>query len=82
MCIQAGEPRFKFAADDKADFLNLFNWTWPYEIGDKKVEVIKPYSLADCYLWLDSQQSIIIIINVHHMIFVLMCETSNNIKQH
>jgi hypothetical protein len=25
MCIQAGEPRFKFAADDKADFLNLFN---------------------------------------------------------
>jgi hypothetical protein len=49
MCVQAGERRFKFAVGDKADFLTLFNWTWPDEIEDKKVEVMKPHSLPDCF---------------------------------
>ncbi|CAF2108528.1 unnamed protein product, partial [Rotaria magnacalcarata] len=49
MCVQAGEQRFKFAVDDKANFLTLFNWTWPEEIDNKKAESIKPLSLPDCY---------------------------------
>jgi hypothetical protein len=49
MCIQAGERRFKFAVGDKADFLSLYNWTWPDAIEDKKIEIIKPHSLPDCY---------------------------------
>jgi len=49
MCVQAGERRFKFAVGDKADFLTLFNWTWPEEIEDKKAEFIKPHTLPDCY---------------------------------
>ncbi|CAF3790867.1 unnamed protein product [Rotaria sordida] len=48
MCVQAGARRFKFAVSDKADFLTLFNWTWPLEIEDKKFEVIKSRSLPDC----------------------------------
>ncbi|CAF2092973.1 unnamed protein product [Rotaria magnacalcarata] len=49
MCVQAGERRSKFAVGDKADFLTLFNWTWPEEIEDKKAEFIKPHTLPDCY---------------------------------
>ncbi|CAF3290566.1 unnamed protein product [Rotaria sp. Silwood2] len=49
MCVQAGERRFKFAVGDKADFLTLFNWSWPEEIEEKKAEIIKPHTLPDCY---------------------------------
>ncbi|CAF3877211.1 unnamed protein product, partial [Rotaria sordida] len=48
MCVQAGARRFKFAVSDKADFLTLFNGTWPLEIEDTEFEVIKPRSLPDC----------------------------------
>ncbi|CAF2071849.1 unnamed protein product [Rotaria magnacalcarata] len=49
MCVQAGERRFKFTVGDKANFLTLFNWTWPEEIDNKKAEFIKPHTLPDCY---------------------------------
>ncbi|CAF4581170.1 unnamed protein product, partial [Rotaria magnacalcarata] len=49
MCVQAGERRFKFAVGDIANFLTLFNWTWPEEIDNKKAEFIKPHTLPDCY---------------------------------
>ncbi|CAF1049213.1 unnamed protein product [Adineta steineri] len=49
LCTQAGERRFKFAVSDKADFLTLFNWTWPDNIENKKVEIAKPRYLPDCY---------------------------------
>ena len=48
MCVQAGDRRFKFAVGDKADFLALYNWSWPCSIEEKKVEVFKPRSLPDC----------------------------------
>ena len=49
MCIQAGQRRFKFGVGDKPAFLNLFNWNWPNEIEDEKIEVVKPRSLPDCF---------------------------------
>ena len=49
MCIQAGERRFKFAVDDKVDFLTLFNWNWPNKIENMTVEITKPRSLPNCY---------------------------------
>jgi hypothetical protein len=49
MCTQAGAHRFKFAVNDKADFLNMHNFIWPNEIEGIKVVVDKPRSLPDCF---------------------------------
>ncbi|CAF1411747.1 unnamed protein product [Adineta steineri] len=49
MCMQAGTNRFKFAVNNKADFLKMFNFNWPNEIEDYKVEVIRPRSLPECF---------------------------------
>ena len=47
MCIQAGESRYKFAVNNKSDLLTLFNWNWPQEIDQMKIEISKPRSLPD-----------------------------------
>ena len=47
MCTQAGERRFKFAVNNKIDFLTLYNWTWPNEIDKVEIEVTKPRTLPD-----------------------------------
>ena len=49
LCIQAGDRRFKYAVNNKSDFLTLYNWTWPDELEDKKVELVKPHSLPECF---------------------------------
>ena len=49
MCTRAGTHRFKFAVNDKADFLNMFNFNWPNIIEGIKAEVVKPRSLPECF---------------------------------
>ena len=48
-CVQVGERKFKFAVEDKSDFLTLFNWHWPNEIENKTVEITRPRSLPNCF---------------------------------
>ncbi|CAF2346709.1 unnamed protein product [Rotaria sp. Silwood2] len=35
LCGPADDRRFKFAVNDKIDFLTLFNWSWPDELDGK-----------------------------------------------
>ena len=48
MCIHAGERRYKFAVNEKRDFITLFRWNWPDQIEGAKVEIMKPRTLPDC----------------------------------
>jgi hypothetical protein len=47
-CVPAGEHRFKFAVQGKSEFLQLYNWNWPEQVDQKRIEITKPRSLPDC----------------------------------
>jgi hypothetical protein len=49
MCMQAGDHRFKFAVNNKTDFLKIFNFSWPAKMEGCSFEVMKPRSLPDCF---------------------------------
>jgi hypothetical protein len=47
--MQAGDHRFKFAVNNKADFLKIFNFNWPAKIEGRSIEVTNSRSLPDCF---------------------------------